>query len=54
MFDEPIFFIQEEDIVCFFSHQYCLIEKKKSKTKNKKDKMKLRECCSSKCFIGVV
>lgn len=55
MFNDSIFFIQEDDVVCFFTHQFCLLENRKQKKKaKKKNKMKLRYCCETKCEIGVV
>ena len=42
---ESIFFIQENDVACFFTHTFCLIEDRKKKRQKKKQKIKLLPCC---------
>lgn len=55
---KSIFFIQENGIAYFFSHQFCMLEEhqKTKRRKNKKSKeVKLRSCCELKISnIGVI
>lgn len=54
MLDESIFFLQENDVVCFFTHRFCLIKKKEQQKSCKKGNFKLRLCCVDCCEVGVI
>ena len=50
---ETLYYIQEDDVACFFSHTFCLIgpKEKKNRKKLQKEQIKLRSCCVNQQYI---